>query len=157
MSLNSFSYAFEYSNRSSGDWQWPDTIPSPVLRDFNPPARPWLKGNRGVDLAYKIGRPVHAIAGGTVLFADSIAGIGSVSIDHGTVRSTYQPLYPIVTEEEYVTQGQVIGYLSAGRTICPRSCIHLGIIDNHTGDYKDPLSYLKPVKIRLYPSIPKSH
>ena len=63
-----------------------------VLVLFAAPALAWASGNRGADLVAKPGETILAAASGKVTFAGSIAGKPVVSIDHGTVRTTYEPV-----------------------------------------------------------------
>lgn len=128
-------------------------LPAPltVLRGFDPPARPWLPGNRGVDLAATTGEPVVAAADGVVLYAGMLAGRGVVSISHGAIRTTYEPVDPLVVGGQRVRRGEAIGRVSAVADDCgpPGSCLHWGAL---RGDaYLDPLSLLAPPRVRLLP------
>jgi len=85
---------------------------SPVVqRRFDPPALAWASGHRGVDLAAKPGQAVLAAAKGTVAFVGSIAGKPVISIDHGSVRTTYEPVISTLHVGDLVGLGQVIGHL----------------------------------------------
>ena len=56
-------------------WSWPLNPRPAVLRAFDPPARPWLSGHRGVDLrATHDGAPVTSPASGTVSFRRRCGG-----------------------------------------------------------------------------------
>lgn len=129
-------------------WSWPGLRPAAVLNAFNPPAKRWLAGNRGVDLAHEIGAPVYAMESGQVYFSGRVANVNAISIKHGEIRSTYTPVKPIVDQDELVSKGQLIGYLEPGRN-CVRSCLHIGVI-NSKSEYLDPMHFLKRVHIRLY-------
>ncbi|QGF24950.1 M23 family metallopeptidase [Raineyella fluvialis] len=113
-------------------------VPGPVLNGFSPPADPWLTGHRGVDLAAAAGAPVLAAAAGTVTYASALAGRGVVVVDHGAVRTTYEPVEPRVQVGQQVAPGDVLGVLQAGHASCaPASCLHWGA---RRGDaYLDPL------------------
>ena len=74
-------------------------------------------GHRGVDLAARTGEPVLAAAAGTVAFAGSVAGRGVVSIDHGAVRTTYEPVAAQVSAGQRVAAGQPIGRVAGGRPL----------------------------------------
>ena len=79
--------------RSGPRWavgRWPAS--PAVLRGFDPPRTRYGPGHRGVDLAARAGEPVLASVAGTVAFAGSVAGRGVVSIDHGSLRTTYEPV-----------------------------------------------------------------
>ena len=105
---------------------WPLRGTPVVQRGFAPPALAWASGHRGVDLAAKPGEAVLAAGSGTVAFAGSIAGKPVVSIDHGSVRTTYEPVISTVSVGERVALGQVIGVLgSEERRVgkeCPQLC-----------------------------------
>ncbi|WP_198419322.1 M23 family metallopeptidase [Actinomyces respiraculi] len=135
----------------SQDWQWPTGAPAPVLEGFNPPSQPWGVGHRGVDLALAAGSPVLAAGAGTVVFAGSVAGRPVISIDHaGGIRTTYEPVEPVVAAGDQVTAGQVIGVLVAGHRSDGVDALHWGA---RTGrrTYINPLRLLQPAVIRLKP------
>jgi murein DD-endopeptidase MepM/ murein hydrolase activator NlpD len=122
-----------------------------VTRPFDPPPRPWLPGHRGVDLAGSPGTLVLAAGPGVVAFAGSVAGVGVVSVDHpGGLRTTYEPVSPLVTAGARVEAGQPIGLLLPGHEGCPvDACLHWGL--RRGSDYLDPLLLLRRARMRLYP------
>lgn len=124
--------------------------PAPVVRGFDPPAQRWLPGHRGVDLAAPEGSSVRAAASGVVVHAGPVAGVGVVSISHGDVRSTYQPVDASVRAGDRVAAGEPIGTLTAAGSHCPPDvCLHWGAV---RGDvYVDPLEFLDGPGIRLLP------
>ena len=67
----------------------------------------------GIDIAVGYGTPIHASAGGTVIFAGWMGGYGNfVIIDHGGGLSTgYAHQSSIAVGGGSVAQGQVIGYV----------------------------------------------
>ena len=87
-----------------------------------------------------------------MLILGRIAGLGIVTVDHGRVRTTYQPVAAVVSRGEQVREGQVIGrLLLAGSHCAPVACLHWGLI---RGDaYLDPLTLVGavPQPVRLYP------
>lgn len=110
-------------------------VPGPVLRAFDPPAKDWQPGHRGVDLAAKVGTPVRAAAAGRVSVAQVIGGRGVVTIVHGDLRTTYEPVRASVRVGQQVRAGDVIGAVQAGH--CAGGCLHFGL---KRGDqYLDPL------------------
>lgn len=122
-----------------------------MLEDFNPPSQPWGTGHRGVDLALAAGSPVLAARAGTVVFAGSVAGRPVISIDHdGGIRTTYEPVEPVVAAGDQVAAGQVIGALVAGHRFDGVDALHWGA---RTGrkTYINPLRLLQPAVIRLKP------
>jgi murein DD-endopeptidase MepM/ murein hydrolase activator NlpD len=122
-----------------------------VTRPFAPPAHPWQPGNRGVDLAAYAGEPVFAAGEGVVVYAGMLAGRGVISISHGAIRSTYEPVDPAVGTGERVSAGQLIGLVSTAADDCgPRgSCLHWGALRD--GSYIDPMGLLRAPTIRLLP------
>ena len=134
----------------SGHWVWPlDPVPR-VVRHFEPPGSPYGPGHRGVDLAGDVGQPVLAIGDGTVTFAGTLAGRGVVVVDHGGLRSTYQPVAALVTVGARGVAGDQIGLLELVGSHClPDPCLHLGVL---RGDrYLDPLTLLGPRPVVLKP------
>jgi murein DD-endopeptidase MepM/ murein hydrolase activator NlpD len=109
-----------------------------VQRVFAPPALAWVSGHRGVDLLAKPGEAVLAAASGTIAFAGSIAGKPVVSIDHGSVRTTYEPVVTTLRVGDRVALRQVIGFL--GTSGHCRGCLHWGLREGKR--YLDPLLLL---------------
>jgi murein DD-endopeptidase MepM/ murein hydrolase activator NlpD len=125
-------------------------VPGPVITRFDPPDETWNAGHRGVDLAGTAGERVGAAASGTVTYAGVLAGRGVVVVDHGAVRTTYEPVVATVAVGEAVTRGQEIGGLQAGHPSCPgTTCLHWGLREGDA--YLDPLLLLGPT-IRLLPA-----
>ena len=135
---------------SSDRWVWP-LVPAPeVVGVFNPPDAPWLPGHRGVDLAGDRGQLVHAAGAGQVTVAGQIAGVSIVVIDHGVLRTTYQPVHPTVDVGESVIAGDVIGRLvRAGGHCLPQTCLHWGLLRGDS--YLNPLLLLGGGPVRLLP------
>jgi murein DD-endopeptidase MepM/ murein hydrolase activator NlpD len=115
---------------------WPLAGPVRVLAGFDPPGQTWGAGHRGVDLAAEPGRPVLAAAAGRVSYAGRLGDRGVVVIDHGTVRTTYEPVDTLVAVGDHVQLGTVIGRIGRGGH-CYGSCLHWGLKQGE--DYLDPL------------------
>jgi len=138
----------------SGIWVWP-LERLDVVRPFRPPAVRWGPGHRGVDLRAAVGSDVRAVGAGEVVFAGMVAGRGVVTVRHGSLRTTYEPVDAAVHPGQRIAAGSVIGRLSetavsrAGH--CPPSaCLHLGLIAG-SATYLDPMSLFRPVQVRLLP------
>ncbi len=116
---------------------WPLAGPVTVLKGFDPPDTPWGSGHRGVDLAAAVGDPILAAAAGRVSYAGRLAGRGVVVVDHGTVRTTYEPVAAAVGVGDHVAAGQPIGRLAAGNHCGDTPCLHWGLLQGRT--YLDPL------------------
>jgi len=124
---------------------WP-VRPVNITGDFDPPAQNWDSGHRGIDLATSTGTVVMSAAGGIVTFATSLAGRGVVVVDHGTVRTTYEPVHATATVGDWVSAGDAIGVIESGTGHCgDGSCLHWGLRRGDT--YLDPrlLLGLRPV------------
>jgi murein DD-endopeptidase MepM/ murein hydrolase activator NlpD len=118
------------------DGQWPLTGVVRVVEGYDPPTQRWNAGHRGVDLAAHRGAAVLAGAAGTVTYAGRLAGRGVVVVDHGSVRTTYEPVEPLAAVGDRVPAGAVIGRLGAGGH-CSNRCLHWGL---KRGDaYLNPL------------------
>jgi murein DD-endopeptidase MepM/ murein hydrolase activator NlpD len=129
---------------------WP-LVPRPeVVSTFDPPSSPWGAGHRGVDLLGRPGQTVRAAAAGTIVFAARLAGRGVVVVDHGTERTTYEPVTATVDVGQHVAEGAPIGRLEVATSHCfPRACLHWGLLRGET--YLDPLALVGAGPVRLLP------
>lgn len=135
---------------ANAGYVWPTGESAEVLRGFDAPDPHWQAGHRGVDLAAAAGTEIRAAGDGVIVFAGWVVDRSVVSIDHPDgIRTTYEPVAPMVRSGEVVGAGQVIGVLEAGH--CDPACLHWGA-RRGTHDYLDPLTLLgeRPV-IRLLP------
>ncbi|MFJ6936399.1 M23 family metallopeptidase [Streptomyces sp. NPDC101132] len=127
-------------------------LPAPLrlLRGWLPPPTPYAAGHRGVDLAAAPGTEVRAVAAGRVHHAGPVAGRGVLSLTvAGTpLRTTYEPVRPLVAEGEAVARGQVVAVTTAGGH-CTAPCLHWGLLAGEV--YLDPLSLLPRTAPRLLP------
>ena len=135
--------------RPRGHYQWPTGAPATVVEDFDPPAVVWGRGHRGVDLAAAEGTQIRSAAAGTVAFAGMVAGRPVVSIDHADgIRTTYEPVEPVVSAGDTVAAGQVIGTLLPGHRsdgVCalrPQD-VHQPVAPATTGRYPPQASSLR--------------
>lgn len=144
---------------SATGWQWPLAGVPTVLRAFQPPPTPYAAGHRGVDLAAPTGAAVLAAGAGVVGFAGKLAGRGVVTVLHGPLRTTYEPVSAVVRAGQPVSGGQQIGRLQPPMGHCGagRPCLHWGLLRGSV--YLDPLalvglrhSILLPVWGRHLPS-----
>lgn len=120
-------------------WQWPTGNTVSVTRGFDPPALRWLSGHRGVDLKVDAGATIYAPADGIVEVAGEIAGKGVVSLSHGPVRSTYEPVDALVNVGDHVSAGTPIATLRPGHE--PAGGLHWGAKTSRD-HYVDPLRFL---------------
>lgn len=134
---------------------WPVGTRPPVVRGWEPPATPYARGHRGVDLGAPPGAPVRAVAAGRVSFAGRVAGRGVVSVELTAtglppLRTTYEPVRASVREGDQVMPDQVVGTVEPTGSHCERTCVHWGL--RRGGTYLDPLSLLPPRLRRTAPS-----
>ena len=136
--------------RADPGWRYPVDGAPTVLRGFDPPAKTWLPGHRGVDLAVDTFDRVLAAAPGEVTFAADLAGQGVVVVEQGGgLRSTYEPVSAEVSVGDQVDAGDVLGRLEPLTTHCARTCLHWGVLRGDT--YLDPLSFVDPGPVALLP------
>jgi murein DD-endopeptidase MepM/ murein hydrolase activator NlpD len=121
-------------------WSWPVPSPHVVVRAYLAPATRYGAGHRGIDIRAALGTPVTAPDDGTVLFAGRVVDRGVLSIDHGTVRSSFEPVRPLVQPGEHVSRGQVVALVAAPGATHPAGVLHLGA--RVRDGYVSPLLFL---------------
>jgi murein DD-endopeptidase MepM/ murein hydrolase activator NlpD len=120
------------------------------VRGFDPPVSRFGAGHRGVDLLGHAGQAVHTSLAGTVTYAATLAGRGVVVVDHGGLRTTYEPVTASVHVDDEVSRGSVIGDLQRAGSHCfPRACLHWGL--RRGEEYLDPLVLVGAGPLRLLP------
>lgn len=135
---------------ASPRWLWPLTPRPAVARAFTAPESGYGAGHRGVDLVGAVGAPVRAVAQGRVSHVGAIAGRVTVSVVHASgVRSTYEPLDPVVVLGQQVAAGDVLGVLASPGHCSSAACLHLGALRERT--YLNPLLMLTATRVRLLP------
>ena len=138
------SYTGPSKPSSDSEWMIPckyEWLSSPFGYRWHPTQGIW-KMHYGVDLAAFTGTPVYATRGGVVTTATyGWSGGYYVTINHGDgYASTYLHMtHYIVKQGDYVSQGQVIGYVgSTGDSSGPH--LHFGI--SYNGTYVNPADYV---------------
>ena len=127
-------------------WEWPTGTPVAVTRPFDPPAMPWLSGHRGVDLHAPVGSTLVSPAAGTVIFAGTVVDRQVLSILHeGGLRSTYEPIVPLVKAGQVVNVGDPVATVAAGHSPGPL----------HWGARFEQNQYVNPLRMLLGPSVLK--
>ncbi|KHL01147.1 M23 family metallopeptidase [Sinomonas humi] len=122
-------------------WLWPLEPRPAVVRAFDPPARPWLSGHRGVDLAAQPGQGLLAPDDGVIAFAGWVVDRPVLTIDHGDgLRSSFEPVETDLDAGSLVTPGQPIGRIAAAPLHCEGACLHWGV--RKDDDYVSPLRFL---------------
>ena len=122
---------------SSSGLIWP--VSGPVTSGFG---MRWGRMHEGIDIGAASGTPIHAAAGGTVIYAGWMGGYGNlVVIDHhNSLATAYGHQSAIATAVgASVSQGQVVGYVG-----CTGHCFgpHLHFEVRVNGTPVDPLAYL---------------
>ena len=131
-------------------------VDSVITRYFEPPARDFGPGHRGIDYGVVPGVRVRAAAAGVVSFAGSVAGTKAVTLDHGGgLVTTYSRLGAVsVLSGMTVDQGHFIGTTSSAHP-GEWAGLHFGVKMNSL--YVDPLTFLGPADvsdaIRLAPTV----
>jgi murein DD-endopeptidase MepM/ murein hydrolase activator NlpD len=141
------------AHAEDGRLTWPLRPRPAVTRSFDAPSPNWNPGHRGVDLVAVPGQAVYAAASGTVVFAGMLVDRPVVSIAHpGGLRTSYEPVRPVVRAGQRVAAGTVLGELVAGHPGCG-ACLHWGAMwgPASRADYVDPLGLLASTPIRLKP------
>lgn len=127
-------------------WSWPLSPRLAVLRTFDPPARPWLSGHRGVDIeASHDGAQVISPAAGTVSFVGTVVDRPVITIDHGNgLRSSFEPVASSLTAGSAVAEGDVLGQVQAGHCGPAPPCLHWGV--RRGEDYVNPLAFVMDLR-----------
>lgn len=137
----------------AGQWVYPVGAPGgppDVVRPYDPPARPWLPGNRGVKLGARPGSEVRAASAGEVTYAGPLAGRGVLVIRHGDLRTTYEPVDAEVTVGQRVSAGEPVGTVAETGSRCAEtSCLHWGALRGDS--YIDPFQLVRTGTVRLLP------
>ncbi len=135
----------------AGRWAWPLDPEPEVVRRFDPPARAWTSGHRGVDLAATVGQPVLVPTDGRVSWTGVVAGRAVVVVLHdGGLRSTFEPVAAAPPVGTFVTRGDAIGRVTSTPGHCaPRTCLHWGVLRAET--YLDPLTFVGRARVILLP------
>lgn len=134
-----------------GREEWVPPVPGvDVAEPFRPPAQRWLAGHRGVDLLTRPGAVVRAAGPGVIGFVGRVAGVPIVTVVHGQLRTTYQPVLSDLRVGQPVLAGTPLGRLGLlGGHCLPRACLHWGLLRGDT--YLDPMSLLDLGPPRLLP------
>lgn len=120
------------------------------VKDFYLPIDTYAAGHRGVDFLSTFGTPVLSAADGVVTHSGFIANRWTITVTHENLRTTYEPVKPIVKFGEKINQGQVIGYLQQIGSHCfPESCLHFGLKEGK--NYLNPNTYSFKKYPRLLP------
>ena len=111
-----------------GSGEWSPPVSGPIVRRFQPPARPFGRRHLGLDFAVPPGTPVRAVADGVVAFAGRTGHAWAVGVAHlGGGRSTYAYLRTIrVSPGSPVRRGAVLGESGGVGPGHGNGVVHLG-------------------------------
>lgn len=123
-----------------GSFAPPIQPPLLVTGHFDPPVEKWLTGHRGVDLSAPKGSSVTSSGTGVVHFVGTVVDRPVISIDHGDLRTTYEPVDSDLASGQSVVAGQIIGSIASGGH-CSERCLHWGL--KRGEEYLNPLALLK--------------
>ncbi len=128
-------------------WQWPLAGTPAVVHTFDPPAKPWLSGHRGVDLAAAQGAAVVAPTTGVVSFSGVVVNRAVLTITvAGGLRLSFEPVTSTLQAGDPVLAAQSVG-LVQGPTHCDAagaSCLHWGV--RRGEEYLDPLQFVMDLR-----------
>ena len=141
-------YSDDHSTNIPASSGWMQPLPAGSYRVSSTfgmrlhPVLGYYRMHNGVDFGCPQGTPIYASRSGQVTIATYSGSAGYyVSINHGDGwSSVYMHMTNyIVSAGQYVTQGQVIGYVgSTGYSTGPH--LHFGI--SYNGTYVNPMNYL---------------
>lgn len=119
-----------------------------VVRAFSPGKHNWDAGHRGIDLAASFFMPVYAPQQGKVIYSGQLVNRKVLSISHPeNIRTTYEPVLPLVQKGEEVQRGQLIAVVV--RKHCGMStCLHWGA-KTAPDNYLNPWLLLAKKRVRL--------
>ena len=121
-------------------WSWPVPVPHPIVRPYLAPATQYAAGHRGVDVLAPAGTTVTAPDDGRVRFSGRVVDRGVLSIDHGGVLSSFEPVRPLVRAGDAVARGQPVAVVTAPGGTHPADVLHIGArVD---AGYVSPLLFL---------------
>lgn len=148
----------------------PPVTPLRIVAAFAPPAEPWLRGHRGIDVAVHPGQAVRAPVTGRIGFAGVVADKDVVTLVLATgARLTFEPMTPVRGAGEIVVRGALMGHVAvdtgrrlgseagrSGTSHCDRPvpCLHIGLLRN--GGYRDPTALVSGHPI-LKPTVRPVH
>lgn len=120
-------------------WSWPLTPVPSVARPFDLPARPWLPGHRGVDLAAAFGQEVHSPTSGVIEFSGWVVDrrVLTLATDDGH-KVSFEPLTDAADVGRRVAAGDVIARRDPEKSHDPcGSCLYWSV--------RDATCYLNPL------------
>ena len=132
---------------------WAPPVEGPVVRGFEPPARPFGPRHLGVDFAAPPGTPVRAVGAGVVVFAGRVGRAWAVTVDHRQGRRTsYAYLRRIQVVPGWpVRRGAVLGQSGGAGPGHGPGVVHFGYRVNGRAEDPAPLFRAHSSRISLAP------
>jgi murein DD-endopeptidase MepM/ murein hydrolase activator NlpD len=126
-------------------WMWPLSPRPRIARSFDPPAKPWLSGHRGVDLA-PASRNARVLSPeeGTISFVGMVVDRPVITVDHGNgLKSSFEPIRSHLALGSPVRKGELLGLLEPGH--CDAGpCLHWGV--RRGEEYLNPLAFVTDLR-----------
>ena len=115
-----------------------------ISESFVAPETDYGAGHRGIDYAVPAGTRVRAAGPGTVTFAGTVAGVGAITIDHGSgIETTYTGVISVeVRVGQEVSEGN---FIASSGIVHGAPGVHFGV--RSSGSYVDPASLLRTVDV----------
>jgi murein DD-endopeptidase MepM/ murein hydrolase activator NlpD len=137
----------------AAEQEWSPPVDGPIVRRFEPPARPFGPQHLGIDFAAQPGTPVRAAGAGVVAFAGLVGRSRAVGIEHpGARRTTYSYLKRlVVTAGTPVRRGEVLGFSGGEGPGHGRELVHFGYRVNGRPEDPAPLFERPRPRISLAP------
>ena len=141
--------AFGAPARAVGPGEWSPPVDGPIVRGYEPPARPYGPQHLGIDYGVPPGTPVRAAGDGVVAFAGLVGRSRSVGIEHpGARRTTYAYLRrTVVRPGMSVRRGDVVGFSGGEGPGHRPDVVHFGYRKN--GQPQDPAQLFEPQRPRI--------
>jgi murein DD-endopeptidase MepM/ murein hydrolase activator NlpD len=143
-------FAAPPAGAADGGGPWSPPVDGPVVRGYEPPARPFGPRHLGLDFAAPPGTPVRAAGDGVVVFAGRVGRRAlAVALQHpGARRTTYAYLRRVtVVPGTPVRRGTVLGESGATGPGHGADVVHFGY--RVAGVPQDPAPLFAPAPARI--------
>lgn len=125
----------------SSPWIHP-VIGAELVNDYRQSETPYSSGHRGVDYRVRLAQGVFAPNDGVVHFVGEVVDRPVITLDHGIILTSYEPVCSRKQRGEQVRKGDLIGEICEGDKSyvghCQSSsCLHFSMRED--GEYLSPL------------------
>jgi murein DD-endopeptidase MepM/ murein hydrolase activator NlpD len=141
--------AFGAPVRATEAGEWSPPVDGPIVRGYEPPARPYGPQHLGIDYGVPPGTLVRAAGDGVVVFAGLVGRSRSVALEHAKARrTTYAYLRRLLVRPgASVRRGDVLGLSGGTGPGHGPDVVHFGYRVN--GRPEDPAQLFKPGPPRI--------